>query len=207
MHISFDTAGRLCYRCAKQEGLTVLKGLGGRLRGLRKQRGLTLVQVAKASKVAVSTLSRMECGRMVGTLKSHMRLCRALGIHLADLYAGLDEPHAPVSVRRARDRTDICRHNDKVVQRVLTPGFLRKKIFPSLLEIAPGGETVLEQTKPDVEKFCYVISGKVRCLIGQEVHELGMGDAVYFTNGQPHWMENLGATLAKILCVAVPLAL
>lgn len=185
----------------------VLKGLGQRLRELRQERGLTLVQLAKAAKIAASTLSRMERGRMTGTLESHMRLCRALGITLAELYTGLDEPHAAVSVRRARDRTDICRHNNKVIQRVLATGFLRRKIFPCLLELAPGGKTVLEQAKPEVEKFCYVISGKVRCSIGQEIHELKTGDTIYFNSGHTHQIENPSASSAKVLCVAVPLSL
>jgi quercetin dioxygenase-like cupin family protein len=58
-----------------------------------------------------------------------------------------------------------------------------------------------------VEKFCDVISGKVRCSIGQEYHELKTGDSIYFNGGQAHQMENAGATSAKVLCVAVPLAL
>ena len=66
------------------------------------------------------------------------------------------------------------------MQRILTTGFLQKTIFPSLIEIAPGGKTTLEQAKPDVEKFCYVVSGRVRCSIGQEFHELKTGDSIYF---------------------------
>ncbi len=65
----------------------------------------------------------------------------------------------------------------------------------------------LAQANPDVEQCCYVVSGKVRCLIGQEIHEITMGDAVYFTSDQPHRMENAAANPANVLCVAVPLAL
>ena len=74
----------------------------------------------------------------------------------------------------------MCRHNDKAVQRILTTGFLQKKIFPSLIELAPGGKMTLEQAKPDVEKCCDVISGRVRCSIGQEFHELKIGNTIYF---------------------------
>ena len=53
-------------------------------------------------------------------------------------------------------------------------------IFPSLIEIAPGGKTTLKQAKPDVEKFCDAISGRVRCSIGQDAHELKAGDSIDF---------------------------
>ena len=185
----------------------MLKGFGARLRDLRTQRGLTLVRLAKAARTSAGTLSRMERGRMVGTLATHQRLAKALGIGLPELYIGLDEPRPKVSVQRARGQADVCRHNDKAVQRILTTGFLQKKIFPCLIELAPGGKTTLEQAKPDVEKFCYVVSGRVRCSIGQEKHELKTGDSIYFNSGQAHQMENAGAGSAKVLCVAVPLAL
>ena len=55
-----------------------------------------------------------------------------------------------------------------------------------------------------MEKFCYVISGRVRCSIGQEKHELKTGDTIDFNSGHTHQMENAGASSAKVLCVAVP---
>ena len=54
---------------------------------------------------------------------------------------------------------------------------------------------------------CTVISGEVWCSIGQEKHELKTGDTIYFNSGQAHQMENAGAGSAKLLCVAVPVAL
>ena len=47
------------------------------------------------------------------------------------------------------------------------------------------GKMMVEWVKSDAEKFCYVISGRVQCSIGQEMHALGTGDAIYFANGQP----------------------
>ena len=62
-------------------------------------------------------------------------------------------------------------------------------------------------TLNDVEKFCYVVSGKVKCSVGQDVQELKVGDSIDFNCGKTHQMENIGAGPAKVLCVAVPLAL
>ncbi|MBI4356085.1 MAG: helix-turn-helix transcriptional regulator [Candidatus Omnitrophica bacterium] len=182
----------------------MLKGLGDRLRELRKQRQLTLIELAKVSKIHASTLSRMERGRMIGTLEAHVRLCKALRITLAELYVGLADATSKVSVRTARDHSDICRHNDKVVQRFLTTDFLQKRLLPSLLEMAPGGKTPLEQHQADVEKFCYVINGRVRYSVGQDVHDLKAGDALYFEGHQPSHLENTGTNSAKLLCVTVP---
>ena len=75
------------------------------------------------------------------------------------------------------------------------------------IEHRPGGKTTPEQARSDVEKFFYVVKGRVRCSIWQELHELRPGDSIYFNSGQAHQIENSGANSAKVLCVVVPLAL
>ena len=46
-----------------------------------------------------------------------------------------------------------------------------------------------------------------RTLIWQDAQELKTGDSIDFNCGQTHQIENLGNSPAKVLCVAVPLAL
>lgn len=46
--------------------------------------------------------------------------------------------------------------------------------------VSAGRKPTLEQAPHDVEKFCYVVSGKVKCSIGQDVHELKTGDSINF---------------------------
>ena len=60
--------------------------LGARIRTLRKTAKLTLAELSKRSDVALATLSRIETGRMTGTLESHLAIARALGVPLPDLY-------------------------------------------------------------------------------------------------------------------------
>ncbi len=72
--------------------LQLAKSLGGRLRTLRRANGLTLKGLAKTSGVDPATISKMERGQMLGTLESHLRLSRALGLTLAKLYAPLQGP-------------------------------------------------------------------------------------------------------------------
>ena len=62
-----------------------LAGIGQRLRGLRKERESTLAEVAVATGVSVSTLSRLESGQRKPTLELLLPLARAYGVSLDEL--------------------------------------------------------------------------------------------------------------------------
>ena len=54
--------------------------LGGRIRALRKENGLSLEQLSAKSGVALATLSRIENGKGTGTFRTHRRIAEALQI-------------------------------------------------------------------------------------------------------------------------------
>src|SRR5580693_3616774 len=63
----------------------VLDAVGPRLRALRRQRETTLVAVAAATGISVSTLSRLESGQRRPNLELLLPLARAYGVQLDDL--------------------------------------------------------------------------------------------------------------------------
>jgi phosphoribosylamine-glycine ligase len=52
------------------------------IHGLRKEKKITLLELSEKSGVALATLSRIENGKMTGTLKSHMNICKTLEIDI-----------------------------------------------------------------------------------------------------------------------------
>ena len=52
-----------------------------------------------------------------------------------------------------------------------------------------------------VEHEQYVLRGRARLGIGNEVHEVGAGDVVFIPAGTPHWYEVLGDERFEFLCV------
>ena len=64
--------------------------IGKRLNELRNEKKMSLKELSEESKVAMSTLSRIEHGTMTGTLESHMSVCKALGVSLAEFYKGIE---------------------------------------------------------------------------------------------------------------------
>ncbi len=181
--------------------------IGERLRGLRKQRNLTLVQLSKASGVDTATISRIETGKMTGTLASHMQLARALSVPIADIYAGLDgvDERSAVTVQSTASRNDVYVHEaGRASMTMLTQDVLKKQMMPVLMTIEPDGETQREEARPGTEKFVYVLEGEIEATIGGERYRLKKQQTLYFDATRPHQFRNLGKRLARCLCVTTP---
>jgi transcriptional regulator with XRE-family HTH domain len=69
--------------------------LGRAIRGLRRDRGLTLVQVAAASGLSQPFLSQLELGRTRPSMRSLFRIAQALGTTQQTLLALAEEPVVP----------------------------------------------------------------------------------------------------------------
>ena len=184
------------------------KTIGGRLRELRKKQGMTLVELAKTSGVDAATISRIETGRMTGTLESHLRLSRALGAKLADVYAGLEQAKGAVAVQAPSARAEVYVHQaGKSSMTMLTTEVLKKKLMPVLITIEPGGSTHKEEAKVGTEKFLYVLEGELEARIGEEAHTLKRGATLYFDASLPHSLRNAGSKTVRCLAVTTPPAL
>ncbi len=181
--------------------------IGQRLKQLRKQAKLTLVEFADRSGVQAATLSRIENMKMVGSLDSHMRMAKALGVDVTDLYRDIIKEKTTVDVGKEPGPADIFTHSDKSSYEILTKNVLSKKMMPLLLKIDAGGKTSPEQNPPGTEKFVYIVDGHVDLVIHDEKIALSPANTVYFDASRKHHFVNKGKTKSKILSVATPVNL
>jgi len=178
--------------------------VGEIIRNFRKEKDMTLLGLSQRSGVALATLSRIENGKMTGTLQSHMKICEAFEITLPELYRDLPSSKKIVEVQTKRAKTGVFVHNKKSSYEILVSNALNKKILPALIRISDGGSTASEETKPGVERFIYMLDGKVEAAIGEERYNLTRGDTLYFAASVPHYFKNTGNGEARILTVTGP---
>jgi transcriptional regulator with XRE-family HTH domain len=62
------------------------EAIGGRLRALRDERGLSQGDVAGAAGISVSMLSQLEHGHKGASVSTLSKLAAALGVSLSDLF-------------------------------------------------------------------------------------------------------------------------
>lgn len=197
-------------RAAGRPRLEISRSIGGRLRAIRKDQKVTLLELAQTSGVDAATISRIETGRMAGTLESHLKLAKALGVKLTDLYAGLEQAQGKgaVAMQHPSARTEVYVHQaGKSSMAMLTTDVLDKKLMPVLITIEPGGSTHKEEAKVGTEKFLYVLEGELEVRIGEDAHTLKRGSTLYFDASLPHSFRNPGRATAKCLSVVTPPAL
>ena len=188
----------------------LLRNVGSRLRVIRKAQKVRLLELAKAARVDAATISRIETGQMTGTLESHLKLARALGVKLTALYEGLEEAQAKrgVALQQPSGRTEVYVHRaGKSSLSMLTTEVLRKKLMPVLITIEPGGSTQKEEARLGTEKFLYVLDGDLEATIGDQAHRLKRGSTLYFEAHLPHALRNAGRSTARCLAVTTPPAL
>ena len=77
-------------------------------------------------------------------------------------------------------------------------------MMPLLIKINKDGTTRSEETRTGVEKFIYILDGKVEANIGSEKYALAKGDTLYFDSSLPHQFRNLAGREARLLTVTCP---
>ncbi|WP_110183033.1 helix-turn-helix domain-containing protein [Nocardioides solisilvae] len=172
----------------------ILRGVGPRLRQLRLEREATLTDLAEETGISVSTLSRLESGQRKPTLELLLPLARAHRVALDEL---VDAPEA--GDPRIRPRP-VVRHGRTFLQLTRRPGGLQS--FKIVLPPEPGVRPTL-QTHEGYE-WLYVLSGRVRLLLGTRDLVLEPGEVVEFDTRTPHWVGNPGPTAAEALAVFGP---
>lgn len=181
--------------------------IGRTIKRLRKEKGVTLHKLSAQSSVALATLSRIETGKMTGTVKSHSAIARALDATLSDLYSGFEVKSQRVEIQDSRDKADVFVHNDKASYDILTKKVLNKKMLPILLKLEKGAKTATEQSRKGTEKFIYVLDGQLQAIVDNKTYSLSEGNSFYFDASLPHYWKNPAEKLARAICVVTPPAL
>src|SRR4051794_32771866 len=160
----------------------VLENVGPRLRALRTERGSTLGEIAEATGISVSTLSRLESGGRRPTLELLLPLARVYGVALDDL---VDTP-APADPR-GHGRPITRDDGMTMVPLTRQAGGLQayKMVLPARWRVADT-----DQKTHEGYEWLYVLSGRIRLLLGARDFVLGTGEVVEFDTRVPHTFSN-----------------
>ena len=178
--------------------------VGAIINKIRKEKDLTLQDLSQRSGVALATLSRIENGKMMGTLDSHMNIAKAFEMTLPELYRDLPSSKKTVDVQQKKSKHDVYIHDKKSSSEMLASNVQNKKMMPVLVKIVKGGRTSSEESKSGAEKFVYILDGKVEANIGNDKYVLQKGDTLYFESSIPHYFRNNGSGEANLLSIASP---
>ena len=176
--------------------------VGERLRGIRRQRRVTLKSVADRADLSESFLSQVERGRANASVASLKRIAAALGVSVADLFEPNGVTTRPRVLRReARPNLAFGALGRKFM---LTPRPL-EHLQVIVGELDAGGSTGDEPyTHGDSEELLVVLDGVVSLQLGSEVFELSTGDSIDYRSSTPHRLVNIGGDPAEVMWIISP---
>ena len=181
--------------CMASSPYAGLDAVGTRLRSLRTERHRTLSRVSEDTGISVSTLSRLESGQRRPTLELLMPLARAYGVTLDELV------DAPATGDPRVHMRPIRRHGATIVPLTEQAGGIRayKYILPGRARPAiPDPQT------HDGYEWLYVLSGKLRLVLGTQDLTLLPGEAAEFNTRTPHWMGSAEQAGVEFLALFGP---
>jgi transcriptional regulator with XRE-family HTH domain len=159
----------------------VLAEVGPRLKRVRTQRNITLVDLAAATGISKSTLSRLESGQRKPSLELLLPIAQAHKIPLDELVGApeVGDPriHLKPQARNARQ-----------------PGALQawKVVIPP------------DRKKPELRthegyEWLYVLAGELRLILADHDITMTPGEVAEFDTSLPHWFGPAGDRPVEIL--------
>jgi transcriptional regulator with XRE-family HTH domain len=172
----------------------VISAVGPRLRALRQERGVTLAGLAETTGISVSTLSRLESGGRRATLELLLPLARAYQVPLDELVGA-----PPTGDPRVYARP-ITRFGQTILPLSRQAGGLQA--FKHVIPAGPVGQP--DPRTHEGYEWLYVLSGRVRLVLGEHDLLLPAGEAAEFDTRVPHWFGSADGEPVEFLSIFGP---
>jgi transcriptional regulator with XRE-family HTH domain len=181
--------------------------VGGKLRRLREDHGLSLADLSRRSTLPEEALRDYEDGRAVPAVGDLLKIANVLGVSIGHFFQ-TRIPDKRVEVVRSAERWTVKARSEaggalNYRYQSLSHGLTEKLMQPFLVEVPPGQDAALNRSQHEGEEFLFVLGGVLEVEIGGERHRLEPGDAIYYDSRQPHTLRALeGVTARLIACIA-----
>lgn len=176
--------------------------LADHLRRLRKDRNLSLDQLADLSGVSRATLSRLENADVSPTADVLGRLCTAYGISMSRLLAMVEDQFRPLV--RQDEQTVWTDPASGFTRRVVSPeaGPLAAEVLDCRLE--PGAQVAYDgPTVPGLEHHLVLLEGRLEVRIEDDRHTLQAGDCLRYQLFGPSTFTTPQGSGARYILVLV----
>lgn len=175
--------------------------LGQRLQGLRRGHGLTLESLAADSGLSAGYLSQIENGQAVPSLTALQVIAASLGVEVATFFP--DDGHATTRVVRAADRHAFRLEPQSGEEYAVLAQQVKDSAFSAVYARHLPGAGALPFRHLG-EEFALVLSGRLKLVIGEEMHEVGPGEWAHYSSQAGHAAEVISDEPAEALWILTP---
>lgn len=176
--------------------------ISNRLRSIRKDKNITLQELAESAGITKSMLSQVENSRSIPSLSVLLNLIKALDFDLNDFFKNinLQSPDKVILKKTAQYET---------FEKENAIGFHYQRLFSTTVHdyhidfvlLRLEGNAQRQPVSTDAFEFKYLLKGKVEYAIGDKVYEMEEGDSLFFDATEVHQLKSTGEEDAELLVV------
>ncbi|MEM1276055.1 MAG: XRE family transcriptional regulator [Pseudomonadota bacterium] len=168
--------------------------IGREVRELRRDRDMTVAELANASGLSVGMLSKIENGAISPSLTSLQGLSLALGVHITTLFRRHEEDRAALFVP-AGEGVDVERRGTRAGHQYRLLGHsaaadARIVVEPYMITLTEASDVFPTFQHAGIE-FLHMIEGEVTYRHGNQLFRMRPGDSLYFDADAPHGPEEM----------------
>lgn len=179
-----------------------IENVGRRLRELRRERGVSLAELARDTNYTAGYLSQVESGASVPSISALATLAAALGSSMTAFFG--PETTEKVRVSRAGDPEKLRMAPNAAEEYVVFSTRGPDSAFSALVHHLYPAAEVVRHRHPG-ERFALMLDGSMTLtMIDGESHELEPGDAVHYSSHPEHEVRVTSNGPAEILWFVSP---
>ncbi|MEC5155390.1 transcriptional regulator with XRE-family HTH domain [Cryobacterium sp. CAN_C3] len=175
--------------------------VGARLRASRRAQGLTIAQLADATRLTKGFISRVERDETSPSVATLLTICEVLSLPIGTLFEASE-----TELVQLKQAPLINMGGRGAVERMITPrGQSKIQMLRSTLQPDADGGDKLYTVNCDVE-VVHVISGSFEIQFTDRTVALVAGDTITFPGRELHNWKSTGTVEAEVLWTLVPAA-
>jgi transcriptional regulator with XRE-family HTH domain len=180
--------------------------IGFHLRRERRLKKLLLKNVADATGLSVSLISKIETNKVSPSLSTLHKVAKALGTSVSALFAieeALSQVVCRPEERPIAGRVQSMREWDGIEAEILVPYAEGRLLEGFVFIMQPGGHSggLLQH---EGEECGYVLSGQLELTVGGKRYVLNPGDSFFFPSPIQHAYRNPGKSIARVVWINTP---
>ncbi|MEM7276555.1 MAG: XRE family transcriptional regulator [Pseudomonadota bacterium] len=178
------------------------QAIGRQVRYYRKQLGMNLVDLGKATDLSQGMISKIENGLTSPSLATISALSSALNVPVTALFRTFDEQRDAVHVKSGEGLTIERRGTRAGHQYQLLGHSLHGDVAvePYLITLTESSE-VFPLFQHEGIEFIHVLSGSLKYRHGESTYHLEPGDSLFFDADVPHGPDELVTLPVRFLSV------
>jgi len=178
-----------------ETGVTAVD-VGGRLRELRQERGMSMRALGRASGLSTNALSMIERGRTSPSVSTLYKISEALGVPITAFFR-LEPPKQEVVFRKANDRRSVP--FPRGVWEGLGGESFVGGLEPFLLTLEVGASSGRFGMLHSGHEFVLCLQGSLEYEVEDERYLLEDGDSLLFAAQLQHRWRNAGKSTCRVV--------